>query len=101
MAVRVGPQTNYLRCWRPAMWTLFGVLLILPAIAMRFTDDVRWTGSDFIAAAVIFAAVGCSIELVVRLVNPSFLRAALICGVIVIGLAIWADGAVAMGSLIA
>ena len=80
--------------WRPALGALLGVLLLLPAIAMLFTDEVRWTGTDFVAAAAIFAVVGCAIELIVRFVDKSVLRMALVCGVIIAALAIWADGAV-------
>jgi hypothetical protein len=80
--------------WRLALWALLGGLLLLPAIAMLFTDEVRWTGADFIAAAAIFAFVGCAIELIVRFVDQSVLRMALVCGVILAALAIWADGAV-------
>ncbi|WP_380784301.1 hypothetical protein [Sphingomonas sp. R86520] len=61
---------------------------------MLFTDEVRWTGTDFIAAAAIFAVVGCAIELIVRFVDQSVLRMALVCGVILAALIIWADGAV-------
>jgi hypothetical protein len=61
---------------------------------MLFTDEVRWTGADFIAAAAIFAVVGCAIELIVRFIDQAVLRMALVCGVILAALAIWADGAV-------
>lgn len=76
------------------MWTFFGVLLLLPAIAILFTDEMRWTGTDFIAGAAIFAVVGCAIELIVRFVAQFVLRMALVCGMILAALAIWADGAV-------
>ena len=80
--------------WRPALWALLGALLLLPAIAMLFTDEVHWTGADFIAAAAIFAVVGCAIELIVRFIDQAVLQITLVCGVILAALAIWADGAV-------
>jgi hypothetical protein len=80
--------------WRLALWACLGGLLLLPAIAMLFTDEVRWTGADFSAAAAIFAVVGFAIELIVRFVDQSVLRMSLVCGVILAALAIWADGAV-------
>jgi len=80
--------------WRSALWALLGGLLLLPAIAMLITDEVRWTGADFVAAAAIFAVVGCAIELIVRFVDQPVLRTALVCGVILAALTIWADGAV-------
>ena len=80
--------------WRPELWALLEVLLLLPAIAMLLTDEVRWTYADFVAAAAIFAVVGCAIELIVRFVDRLVLRTALVCGIILAALTIWADGAV-------
>ena len=94
VTVSANPRTASLGRWRPALWTFLAGLLILAAAAMLFTDEMRWTIADFIAAAAIFAAFGCAIELIVRLVDQPFLRAALICGAVAAGLAIWADGAV-------
>ena len=94
MTVSASSRAANLRRWLPALWAILGVLLLLPAIAMLFTDEVRWTGADFSAAAAIFAVVGFAIELIVRFVNQSVLRMSLVCGVILAALAIWADGAV-------
>ena len=94
MTVSTSSRATDLGRWRLALWALLGVLLLLPAIAMWFTDEVRWTGADFIAAAAIFAVVGCAIELIVRFIDQAVLRMALVCGVILAALAIWADGAV-------
>ena len=94
MTVSTSSRATDLGRWRLALWALLGVLLLLPAIAMLFTDEVRWTGADFIAAAAIFAVAGCAIELIVRFIDQAVLRMALVCGVILAALAIWADGAV-------
>lgn len=94
MTVSTSSRATDLGRWRLALWALLGVLLLLPAIAMLFTDEVRWTGADFIAAAAIFAGVGCAIELIVRFIDQAVLRITLVCGVILAALAIWADGAV-------
>ena len=94
MTVSTSSRATDLGRWRLALWALLGVLLLLPAIAMLFTDEVRWTGADFIAAAAIFAVVGCAIELIVRFIDQAVLRITLVCGVILAALAIWADGAV-------
>ena len=94
MTVSTSSRATDLGRWRLALWALLGVLLLLPAIAMLFTDKVRWTGADFIAAAAIFAVVGCAIELIVRFIDQAVLRITLVCGVILAALAIWADGAV-------
>ena len=94
MNVSASSRAANVRRWRLALWAFLGGLILLPAIAMLFTDEVRWTGADFIAAAAIFAVFGCAIELIVRFVDQSVLRMALVCGVIIAALAIWVDGAV-------
>lgn len=94
MTASANPRAANLGRWRPALWTFLGVLLILPVIAMLFTNAVQWTGTDFLAAAAIFAFVGCAIELIVRFVDQSVIRMALIYGILFAALAIWADGAI-------
>jgi len=37
-------------------------LLLLPLIAMQFTDEVNWTPGDFIAAALLLGATGVAME---------------------------------------
>lgn len=44
-----------------------GVLLLLPAIAMRFTKEVSWGPGDFVAAAILLAATGSALVLATRL----------------------------------
>ena len=52
--------------WRPIGWSLAGGLLLLPLIAMRFTDEVQWTWADFVFAAVLIGGIGGAFELAVR-----------------------------------
>ncbi|WP_369797872.1 hypothetical protein, partial [Caulobacter sp. CCH5-E12] len=47
-------------------WTVVGGLLIAPAIAMRFTDQVQWTISDFVFAGIVLIGAGGIAELAVR-----------------------------------
>lgn len=47
-------------------WTLVVGLLITPAIAMRFTEEVHWTASDFIFAGGVLIGSGAIAELAVR-----------------------------------
>jgi len=47
-------------------WTLVAGLLVTPAVAMRFTDEVSWTLSDFVFAGVILIGAGVITELAVR-----------------------------------
>ncbi len=64
-----GPVTNdgiWIRRLRIIGWSMVAILLLLPAIAMLFTDEVQWTLSDFFFAAVLLGGTGLLVELVVR-----------------------------------
>lgn len=55
------------RTLRIAGWSLAAGLLAAPLIAMQFTDEVAWTASDFVFAAVLLGGVGLALELTFRL----------------------------------
>ncbi len=80
--------------WRIAGWGLALVLLLTPAVAMRFTSEVNWTLSDFVVAAAMFLVVGTAIELVVRLVRSGSKRALAIVAILGAFLWLWAELAV-------
>lgn len=42
------------------------LLLFVPLIAMRFTDEVKWTGSDFVVAYVVLASAGLAFRFLFR-----------------------------------
>lgn len=47
-----------------------GAILLLPLLAMQFTREVNWTGSDFVVAAVLLLVAGFALELALgRLAN--------------------------------
>ncbi len=47
------------RRWRIAVWGLAALALALPLLAMPFTSEVEWTGSDFVLAGVLlFGSLG-------------------------------------------
>ena len=41
-------------------------ILLVPLVAMRFTGEVNWTASDFLAAAVLLLGAGSVLELLLR-----------------------------------
>lgn len=82
--------------WRVAGWGLAAFLLLLPAVAMRYTDEVSWTAGDFIFAALLIGFVGISYELTVRVTRNWAHRAAVIAALAATFLTIWANGAVGM-----
>ena len=75
-------------------WSLVGLILLAPLVAMQFTREVAWMASDFLFAGVLLIGGGVLIELAVRRVTNR-LVAILICAAVVLSvLLIWADGAV-------
>jgi hypothetical protein len=53
--------------WRIAMWGVLAGLLALPAVAMAFTDEVRWDAADFLVMGVMLGSVGVGGELAMRM----------------------------------
>jgi len=52
--------------WRIAMWGTAAFLLALPAVAMRFTPEVDWSGADFMVMAVMLGTACGACELAAR-----------------------------------
>ena len=69
-------------------------ILLVPFIAMKFTDEVKWDGRDFTIAAVLLLGTGLLCELVMRKVKKMQYRLAL-CAVVLVALfVVWAELAV-------
>ena len=69
-------------------------LLLVPLIAMQFTDEVNWNFGDFAVMGVLLFITGFFFELVLRLFTRSKQRAILLTIIIAICLLIWAELAV-------
>ena len=70
------------------------VLLLIPLIAMQFTNEVNWTLFDFVVAGVVLLGTGFICELVIRKVKKTNHRI-ILCGVILAALLlIWIELAV-------
>ncbi|MGQ0661928.1 hypothetical protein [Sphingosinicella sp.] len=82
--------------WRIAGWSLAALILLLPLVAMRFTDEVNWTGSDFVFAGVMIGSVGLVFELAVRRSRNIAYRAGVAFALAAAFLVVWANGAVGM-----
>lgn len=80
--------------WRVAGWSMAGLLLLIPWIAMRFTDEVHWTASDFVFAAVMIGSVGGAFELAVRTSDRLAYRAGAALMLITLFLIVWINAAV-------
>jgi len=75
-------------------WTIVAGLLIIPAIAMRFTKEVHWTASDFIFAGVVLIGSGAIAELAVRASGAWSYRFGAGLAVLATVLLLWINGAV-------
>ncbi|WP_150131872.1 hypothetical protein [Sphingomonas carotinifaciens] len=80
--------------WHAGMWSLLGALLLTPLIAMQLTQEVRWTGFDFAAAAVLMGTLGVFVEVACRVVIRPLARAAVLAVLLAAALLVWAEGAV-------
>lgn len=73
---------------------VIAVLLLIPAIAMQFTNEVNWEASDFIIAATLLCGTGLACEVILRTVTKPIHRI-FICGIVVVALLlVWAEMAV-------
>ena len=57
------PHINWLNPWRLALWSVALGLLLLPLIAMQFTEEVNWTAFDFVVAAILLGTTALLIDL--------------------------------------
>lgn len=69
-------------------------LLLLPFIAMQFTNEVNWTLADFVVAGVLLFGTGFLCELVMRKVKKSDYRIGIVVVILVALFLIWAELAV-------
>lgn len=79
---------------------LFGVLgvivllLMIPLIAMQFTDEVNWGLADFVVMGGLLLCVGLAFELVARQSASMLYRIACGVGIVTVFLLFWVNGAV-------
>jgi len=67
------------------------ILLMIPLIAMQFTDEVNWTGSDFIVMGILLSGAGLLIEIIMRKIKTANKRILVIGAILIIFLLIWAE----------
>lgn len=85
------------RLLRGLRWLVWGgaaALLLAPLVAMRFTDEVRWTALDFLAMGAMLGVVCATFELVVRVARSGWYVAAAAVATAVAFLMSWIDLAV-------
>jgi len=70
------------------------IILLIPLIAMQFSDEVNWTLADFVVAGVLLLGTGLLCDLVLRKVKNVNYRIAICVGLVLTLLLIWAELAV-------
>lgn len=81
--------------WRIPAWAVAAlILLLLPLVAMQFTDEVAWGPADFAAAATLLFGAGLTYELVARRMPSTAYRAAVGIAVATALLLVWMNLAV-------
>lgn len=70
------------------------ILLLIPFIAMQFTDQVNWTLPDFIVAGALLLGTGLLIEFVLRKVNRTSYRVAILIVILTALILTWFELAV-------
>ncbi len=71
-----------------------GGLLLIPLVAMRFTEEVHWTLSDFLVAGSLLLCAGLTLEFVMRKVTNIKVRVALCALLLVMLVLTWTELAV-------
>ncbi len=71
-------------------------ILLVPALAMQFTDEVAWGPADFVIAGILLFGVGLALRLVARWASGFAYRAAAAVGLGTALLLVWVVGAVGL-----
>lgn len=71
-------------------------LLLVPFIAMQFTDEVKWGVFDFIVAGLLLFGTGIAIEVVLRLLTTFWSRFISCAVILVVLFLVWAELAVGL-----
>jgi hypothetical protein len=80
--------------WRIAPWVTAALILLLPLVAMQFTDEVVWDETDFaVIGVMLFGACG-AYELAARMTGNIAYRAAVGVAVVAAFILIWINLAV-------
>ncbi|MFD2824103.1 hypothetical protein ACFS5M_10500 [Lacinutrix iliipiscaria] len=70
------------------------LLLVVPLLAMQFTNEVHWTIFDFLIAGLLLFGTGFTLDFIIRKVNKKVNRIVLFIVTIAILLLIWLELAV-------
>lgn len=77
-------------------WGAVALVMLAPAVAMQFTDEVAWTTSDFVFAGVLLIGGAALIELVAWRVRNPVIRIGFALAVVAVVALVWAEAAVGL-----
>ena len=75
-------------------WSAVALIMLAPAVAMQFTDEVNWTASDFVFAGVMLIGGAIVIEAVAWKVRNPVVRIGFALFIVAIVALVWIEGAV-------
>jgi hypothetical protein len=82
--------------WRVAVWVAAALILLLPLLAMQFTDEVRWSLADFVVAGALLFGALLTYELAAGKAVSIAYRAAVGVAVAAALILVWANLAVGL-----
>jgi hypothetical protein len=80
--------------WRIRVWGTAAFLLLLPLVAMQFTDEVNWDETDFVVVGAMLAVACGTFELSARMTGNTLYRAAVGIAVAAAFILVWINLAV-------
>ncbi len=95
MATRPAPvPSKFWNPWRIGRWTIVAGLLLLPLIAMQFTNEVNWTPGDFVFAAILIGGSALAYDITVLTTANHAYRGGIALALAASFLLVWINGAV-------
>ena len=73
------------------VFPIVGFLLLIPMIAMQFTDEVNWSFFDFIIMGIMLSITGLALGIIIKKIKYYKYRNIFIAIIIIIFLHIWAE----------
>lgn len=80
--------------WRIAAWAAAALFLLLPLVAMQFTDEVNWGVADFAVFGALLVGAGVTFELAAKKTGNTPYRAAVGVALAAAFILVWVNGAV-------
>ena len=70
---------------------IVGIILLIPMIAMQFTDEVNWSFLDFIIMGIMLSITGLALGIIIKKIKDYKYRNIFITMIVMIFLLTWAE----------